>query len=106
MHYKGKGVKQDDFKALKFFQKACDLNLGVSLLEKLDCLEIILFSAIASVIHKSKLKAANAKIQITRLLVKLDYLEIILFNTLAMTEVKALNKMISKHLSFTKRRVI
>ena len=27
---KGKGVKQDDFKALKFFQKACDLNLGVS----------------------------------------------------------------------------
>jgi TPR repeat protein len=22
----GKGVKQDDFKALKFFQKACDLN--------------------------------------------------------------------------------
>jgi hypothetical protein len=27
---KGKGVKQDDFKALKFYQKACDLNLGVS----------------------------------------------------------------------------
>jgi TPR repeat protein len=24
----GKGVKQDDFKALKFFQKACDLNDG------------------------------------------------------------------------------
>jgi hypothetical protein len=51
--------------------------------KKLDCLEIILFNAIASVIHKSKLKAANAKIQITRLLVKLDCLEIILFNTLA-----------------------
>jgi TPR repeat protein len=25
---KGKGVKQDDFKALKFYQKACDLNFG------------------------------------------------------------------------------
>jgi TPR repeat protein len=24
----GKGVKQDDFKALKFFQKACDLNIN------------------------------------------------------------------------------
>jgi TPR repeat protein len=24
----GKGVKQDDLKALKFFQKACDLNYG------------------------------------------------------------------------------
>jgi TPR repeat protein len=23
-----KGVKQDDLKALKFFQKACDLNAG------------------------------------------------------------------------------
>jgi TPR repeat protein len=23
-----KGVKQDDFKALKFFQKACDLNFS------------------------------------------------------------------------------
>jgi TPR repeat protein len=28
MYKKGKGVKQDDFKALKFFQKACDLNDG------------------------------------------------------------------------------
>ena len=26
MYEKGKGVKQDDFKALKFYQKACDLN--------------------------------------------------------------------------------
>jgi hypothetical protein len=34
------------------------------------------------VIHKSKLKAANAKIQITRLLEKLDCFEIILFNAL------------------------
>jgi hypothetical protein len=25
---KGKGVKQDDFKALKFYQKSCDLNDG------------------------------------------------------------------------------
>jgi TPR repeat protein len=25
---KGKGVKQDDFKALKFYQKACDLNFS------------------------------------------------------------------------------
>jgi TPR repeat protein len=30
MYEKGKGVKQDDFKALKFYQKACDLNLGIS----------------------------------------------------------------------------
>jgi TPR repeat protein len=28
MYEKGKGVKQDDFKAVKFFQKACDLNNG------------------------------------------------------------------------------
>jgi TPR repeat protein len=28
MYEKGKGVKQDDFKALKFHQKACDLNDG------------------------------------------------------------------------------
>jgi TPR repeat protein len=28
MHDKGKGVKQDDFKALKFYQKACDLNFS------------------------------------------------------------------------------
>jgi TPR repeat protein len=26
MYDRGKGVKQDDFKALKFFQKACDLK--------------------------------------------------------------------------------
>jgi TPR repeat protein len=26
MYEKGKGVKQDDFKALKFFQKACGLK--------------------------------------------------------------------------------
>jgi TPR repeat protein len=28
MYEKGKGVKQDNFKAVKFFQKACDLNYG------------------------------------------------------------------------------
>ena len=28
MHDKGKGVKQDDFKALKFYQKACGLNFS------------------------------------------------------------------------------
>jgi hypothetical protein len=28
MYEKVKGVKQDDFKALKFYQKACDLNFG------------------------------------------------------------------------------
>jgi TPR repeat protein len=28
MYEEGKGVKQDDLKALKFFQKACDLNSG------------------------------------------------------------------------------
>jgi hypothetical protein len=56
MHDKGKGVKQDDFKALKFYQKACDLN------------------ALAFFMHKSKIIATTAKIQITRLLVKLEHL--------------------------------
>jgi hypothetical protein len=28
MYEEGKGVKQDDFKAVKFYQKACDLNDG------------------------------------------------------------------------------
>ena len=28
MYEEGKGVKQDDFKALKFYQKACGLNNG------------------------------------------------------------------------------
>ena len=28
MFEEGKGVKQDDFKALKFYQKACGLNDG------------------------------------------------------------------------------
>jgi hypothetical protein len=67
MYGKGKGIKQDDFKALKFFQKACDLNNGTirattaiiqttRLLGKLECLEIILFNAFAFFIHKSKIK--------------------------------------------------
>ena len=56
----GKDVKQDDFKALKFFQKACDLNYtGVALI--------------------------------------LDF---------RMKKAKALNKMILRQSSFTKRRVI
>jgi TPR repeat protein len=88
-------LEQDNFKALKFFQKACDLNygggcfnLGLSykegkgvkqddfkeitrLLGKLECLEIILFNALAFFIHKSKIRATTAIIQITRLLEKL-----------------------------------
>jgi hypothetical protein len=83
---KGKGVKQDDLKALKFFQKACGLNdgsgcsnLGFMYKEgkgvKQDDFN-------AFFIHKSKLRATNAKIQITRLLVKLDCLEIILFSAI------------------------
>jgi TPR repeat protein len=28
MYEEGKGVKQDDSKAVKFYQKACDLNDG------------------------------------------------------------------------------
>jgi TPR repeat protein len=34
MYDKGKGVKQDDFKALKFYQKACDLNFSGPRLEQ------------------------------------------------------------------------
>jgi hypothetical protein len=60
----GKGVKQDDFKAVKFYQKACDLNSAkiqiTRLLEKLECFEIILFNAFASFIHKSKKSATTA----------------------------------------------
>jgi hypothetical protein len=61
MYKEGKGVKQDDFKAVKFYQKACGLNDGggstariqiTRLLEKLDYLEIILFNAFAFFIHK------------------------------------------------------
>jgi TPR repeat protein len=72
VYEEGKGVKQDDSKALKFYQKACDLNDGsgcsqlgfmyekgkgqiTRLLVKFDCFKIILFNAFASVIHKSKI---------------------------------------------------
>jgi hypothetical protein len=41
-----------------------------------------LFNAFAFFIHKSKIRATTAKIQITRLLVKLECLEIILFNAI------------------------
>jgi hypothetical protein len=30
LYEEGRGVKQDDFKALKFYQKACDLNAYIS----------------------------------------------------------------------------
>jgi TPR repeat protein len=96
MYEKGKGVKQDDFKAVKFFQKACDLNSGGGC----SFFEIILFNAFAFFIHKSKKRATTARIQITRLLVKLDCLN------LCIKKAKALNKMISRQSSFTKRRVI
>jgi TPR repeat protein len=69
MYEEGKGVKQDDFKALKFYQKSCDLNDG-------KCFEIILFNALAFFIHKSKKRATTARIQTTRLLVKLECFEI------------------------------
>jgi hypothetical protein len=45
MYEEGKGVKQDDFKAL---------------LVKLECFEIILFNAFASAMHKSKKRATIA----------------------------------------------
>jgi TPR repeat protein len=65
MYKEGKGVKQDDFKTLKFYQKACGLNDGSG------C-SIILFNTLAFSIHKSKKRAATARIQITRLLEKLE----------------------------------
>jgi TPR repeat protein len=66
-----------------FFQKACDLNdgsgcsfLGLMYKEgkgvKQDDFEIILFNAFAFFIHKSKIRATTARIQITRLLEKLE----------------------------------
>jgi hypothetical protein len=93
-------VKQDDLKALKFYQKACDLNNG-SGCSNLGVMHekgkgVKQFNAFAFFIHNSKIKATTARIQITRLLEKLERLEIILFN----------NKMISRRSSFTKRRVI
>jgi TPR repeat protein len=42
MYKEGKGVKQDNFKALKFYQKACDLNDG------------------SGCLHKSKIRATTA----------------------------------------------
>jgi hypothetical protein len=66
-------------------------------------IEIILFNTLAFFIHKSKIIATTAKIQITRLLV----LTVVALNLgLCIKKARALNKMISKHLSFTKRRVI
>jgi hypothetical protein len=57
--------------------------------------------------RRSKKRAATARIQITRLLEKLECFEIILFNAFAFAiQAKALNKMISRHSSFTKRRVV
>jgi hypothetical protein len=64
MYEKGKGVRKSNTKALKYYGKACDLEL---------------VNAFAFFIHKSKIKATTARIQITRLLVKLECLEIILF---------------------------
>jgi hypothetical protein len=49
MYDRGNGVKQDDFKAL-----TTAIIQTTRLLEKLECFEIILFNAIASVIHKSE----------------------------------------------------
>jgi hypothetical protein len=80
------GVKQDDFKALKFYQKACGLNVGSG------C------SNLGFMYEKGKgVKATTAIIQITRLLEKLDCFEIILFNAFAFFIRKS---------KITKRRVI
>jgi hypothetical protein len=59
MYEEGKGVKQDDSKAVKFYQKVCDLNDGNGC-SKLDCFEIILFNAFAFFIRKSKIRATIA----------------------------------------------
>jgi hypothetical protein len=51
----GKGVKQDDSKAVKFYQKACDLNNGTG------CSDLgFMYNAFAFFIHKSKIKATSA----------------------------------------------
>jgi TPR repeat protein len=71
MYEKGKGVKQDDFKAVKFFQKACDLNDGTG------CSNL---GFMYEEVQIPKKRATTARIQITRLLVKLECFEIILFN--------------------------
>jgi hypothetical protein len=61
LYEKGKGVKQDDFKALKFHQKACDLNDGNG------CFNLGLSyeegkGVFAFFIHKSKIRATIASI--------------------------------------------
>jgi TPR repeat protein len=80
-YIKGKGVKQDDFKTLKFYQKACGLNdgSGCSQLGLMYEKGIILFNTLAFSIHKSKKRAATARIQITRLLEKLECFETLKF---------------------------
>jgi hypothetical protein len=49
MHYKGKGVKQDDFKALKFYQHAFWKNLSAL---KSSCLTPLPSSYISPVLPK------------------------------------------------------
>jgi hypothetical protein len=69
-----------DFKALKFYQKACGLNAGNG------CSNLGFMYKEGKGVkqeRKSKIKATIAIIQITRLLVKLECFEIILFNALA-----------------------
>jgi hypothetical protein len=57
--HEGKGVKQDDSKAVKFYQKVCDLNDGNGC-SNLGLMYIILFNALAFFIHKSKIRATIA----------------------------------------------
>jgi TPR repeat protein len=89
------------FKALKFFQKACGLNDGGG------CFNLGLMyekgkgvrKSNTKALRKSKIKATTAKIQITRLLVKLERLEIILFNAFASAiqiKARALERVIPK----------
>jgi hypothetical protein len=80
MYKEGKGIKQDDFKALKYKSKirATTAIIQITrLLVKLDCLEII----VKRVLN-------------------------VLILGLNMLQVKMLSKMISRRSSFTKRRVI
>jgi hypothetical protein len=53
-------------------KKAKALNKMISRHSSFECLEIILFNALAFFIHKSKKIATTARIQITRLLEKLE----------------------------------
>ena len=95
MYEEGKGVKQDDSKALKFYQKACDLNNGTG------CSDLGFMYKEGKGVKQDNFKALKFYQKACGLMA------VVALNLdLCMKKARALNKMISKQSSFTKRRVV